>query len=87
MHVKDSIVVRERKDTVWMERWRTEWTERTVTDTVIDRKVDTVCVVRTVNEHQDDGDRLLGGRTGWLVALVLLVVMVVYIVIKTFLKG
>lgn len=82
--VRDSIFVRVAADTVTMERWRTLWRERTLHDTVIVRTTDTVHETSTVEKLVEVPKK--GSSTGWLVAIVLFLVIVVYILIKTLLK-
>ena len=43
-HQRDSIHVRDRGDTVWIERWHTKYVERLRTDTLIEHRADTVAV-------------------------------------------
>ena len=42
--VTDSVVLREKGDTVWFEKWHTQWRERIVHDTVQHNRVDSVPV-------------------------------------------
>lgn len=42
--VLDSVVLREKGDTVWFEKWHTQWRERIVHDTVHHHRVDSVPV-------------------------------------------
>lgn len=44
IHVRDSIYVHDRGDTVWIERWHTKYVERLRTDTLIEHRTDTVAV-------------------------------------------
>jgi len=85
--VRETVIIRERPDTVTVERERTVWRERIVHDTVREHTTDTI--VETVEvERVVDPPRspLEGGRTGWTVALTLLGVIFIYMVIKHGLK-
>ena len=44
MMVRDSVYVREKGDTVWCYRWKTEYKSRWLTDTVIVERVDSLAV-------------------------------------------
>ena len=44
IHVLDSIYIKDRGDTVWIERWHTKYVERLLTDTLIEHRTDTVSV-------------------------------------------
>lgn len=44
IHVRDSIYIKDRGDTVWIERWHTKYVERLRTDTLIEHRADTVAV-------------------------------------------
>jgi hypothetical protein len=42
IYVQDSVIVREKADTVFVTRWRTEYRDRVVRDTVFESRVDSV---------------------------------------------
>lgn len=44
INVHDSIYIKDRGDTVWIERWHTKYVERLLTDTLIEHRTDTVSV-------------------------------------------
>ena len=44
INVHDSIYIKDRDDTVWIERWHTKYVERLRTDTLIEHQTDTVSV-------------------------------------------
>ena len=44
INVRDSIYIKDRGDTVWIERWHTKYVERLRTDTLIEHRTDTVSV-------------------------------------------
>lgn len=44
INVRDSIYIKDRGDTVWIERWHTKYVERLRTDTLIEHLTDTVSV-------------------------------------------
>ena len=75
----DSISVREKGDTVWMERWHTKYIEKTRTDTLYRAKTDSVPVPYTVEKKltrwqqakQDYG----GGAMGILACLIVLFIL------------
>ena len=85
--VRETVIIRERPDTVTVERERTVWRERIVHDTVREHTTDTIIktveVERVVNSPLPHSGR---GKTGWTVALTLLAVIVIYMVIKHGLK-
>ena len=87
--VRETVIIRERPDTVTVERERTVWRERIVHDTVREHTRDTVIrtveVERVVESPALAGTPLKGGA-GWTVALTLLAVIVIYMVIKHGLK-
>lgn len=62
--VRDSIVMKEKPDTVVVERWRVEWRERVHRDTVvrIERVTDTV--ERMVRPERDEPENGLGKPSG-----------------------
>ena len=83
--VRETVVIRERPDTVTVERERTVWRERTRHDTVTVTRTDTIVKTETV-EKVVEVPRAKGVGTGWTVALTLLAVIVIYMVIKYGLK-
>ena len=82
--IHDSIFIREGGDTVVRERWRTCWRDRIVHDTVRERVTDTIHETNTIEKVVQVSKK--GSFTGWLVAIVLFLIIVVYILIKTLLK-
>jgi hypothetical protein len=44
IHLHDSIYIRDKGDTIWIERWHTRWRDRTVHDTTYISKTDSVPV-------------------------------------------
>lgn len=42
IYLRDSVIVREKGDTLWVERWHTAWRERLVRDTVYRTHTDTL---------------------------------------------
>lgn len=73
--VRDSIVMKEKPDTVVVERWRVEWRERVHRDTVvkIERTTDTVVrnIIQQPTEHANREGRPIGwGMAAWLGVLV-----------------
>ena len=83
--VRETVVIRERPDTVTVERERTVWRERIVHDTVREHTTDTIIKTETV-EKVVEATPAKGVGTGWTVALTLLAVIVLYMVIKYGLK-
>ena len=53
IYAHDSIYVRERGDTVWIERWHTRWRERLLADTVYVAKCDTLTRMETITEYRE----------------------------------
>ena len=84
VYIRDSIYVREGADTVFLTRWRTVWRDRIVHDTVRERTTDTIRETRCVEKVVQVPTK--GGSAGWAVALALMLLIVVYILIKTLLK-
>lgn len=80
VYVFDSIVIREKPDTVIRERWRTLWREHVVHDTIYDRRTDTiketVCVERITKVPSSSG------KAGWVVAAVLFLLIIIQTLIK-----
>lgn len=83
--VRETVIIRERPDTVTVERERTVWRERIVHDTVREHTTDTIIKTETV-EKVVEATPAKGVGTGWTVALTLLAVIVLYMVIKYGLK-
>lgn len=44
IYLHDSIYIRDKGDTVWIERWHTAWREKLRIDTVLESRVDSVAV-------------------------------------------
>lgn len=82
--IHDSIIIREGGDTLVRERWRTCWRDRIVHDTVRERVTDTIHETNTVEKVVQVPRK--GSGAGWLVAIILFLIIVVYILIKTLLK-
>ena len=53
IYAHDSIYVRDRGDTVWIERWHTRWRERLLADTVYVAKCDTLTKTETITEYRE----------------------------------
>ena len=49
----DSIHVKEKGDTVLIEKWHTQWKERLLVDTVYKSKTDSIFVVKTIEKKQE----------------------------------
>ena len=84
VYIHDSIYVREGGDTVFLTRWRTCWRDRIVHDTVREHTTDTIRETRDVEKVVQVPTK--GSSAGWAVALALMLLIVVYILIKSFLK-
>lgn len=82
--VRETVIIREGPDTVTVERERTVWRERIVHDTVREHTTDTIIKTETVEKVVTVTQK--GGSTGWVVALTLLAVIVLYMVFKHGLK-
>lgn len=51
IYLRDSVIVREKGDTLWVERWHTAWRERLVRDTIYRTHTDTlVSITERVKE-------------------------------------
>lgn len=50
IHIIDSVIIKERGDTVWMEKWNTKCVERIHFDTIYRRFADTLVVERVVTQ-------------------------------------
>lgn len=44
IYVHDSISMREKGDTIWMERWHTRWRDRIQRDTIYENKTDSIAI-------------------------------------------
>jgi len=86
VYVHDSVYIREAGDTVFLTQWRVCWRERTVHDTVTERTTDTVRLTETVEVVKTVEVPEKSNNAGWVVALTLLVLITIYILIKTFLN-
>ena len=53
IYAHDSIYVRDRGDTVWIERWHTRWRERLLADTVYVAKCDTLTRTETITKYRE----------------------------------
>ena len=45
IYLRDSVIVREKGDTLWVERWHTAWRERLVRDTIYRTHTDTLVII------------------------------------------
>ena len=84
MFIHDSIFIREGGDTVVRERWRTCWRDRFVHDTVYERITDTIHETKTERTVVEVPTK--GSNAGWIVAITLFLLILVYILIKYFLR-
>ena len=82
-YVHDSVFVYV-GDTVVITRWRTSWRDRVIHDTVFKHTTDTVHETNDVEKVVQVPTK--GSSAGWAVALALMLLIVVYILIKSFLK-
>lgn len=82
-YVHDSVIVYI-GDTVEITRWRTSWRERIVHDTVIEHTTDTIVKTETVEKVVTKTSE--AGKVGWIVALALFSIILIYILIKILLK-
>lgn len=83
-YVHDSVYVIVTAERTEVTRWRTRWRDRTVHDTVMERVTDTIRETNTVEKVVQVPRK--GSGAGWLVAIILFLIIVVYILIKTLLK-
>ena len=83
-YVHDSIYIFVKGDTVRETCWRTLWREQTVHDTVIERHTDTIVKTETVEKVVTKTSE--DGKVGWIVALALFSIILIYILIKILLK-
>ena len=82
--VCDSVYVLVTQERTEVTRWRTQWRERTVHDTVVVHTTDTIRETRDVEKVVQVPTK--GSSAGWAVALALMLLIVVYILIKSFSK-
>lgn len=61
----DSISIREKGDTVWMERWHTKYIEKTATDTLYRSKTDSIPVPYPVEKQLTRWQQIKVGYGGW----------------------
>ena len=78
--IHDSIFIREGGDTVVLERWHTYYRDRIVHDTVFEHTTDTIVKTETVEKVVEVQKK--GSNAGWMVALTLFAVIVIYTLIK-----
>lgn len=78
-YVHDSVFVYV-GDTVVITRWRTSWRDRIVHDTVREHTTDTIIKTETVEKVVEVQKK--GSNAGWMVALTLFAVIVIYTLIK-----
>ena len=83
-YVHDSIYIYVKGDTVRETCWRTLWRERTVHDTVVERVTDTIVKTETLEKVVEVPRK--GSGAGWAVAVALFLLIILYILIKSFLK-
>ena len=71
--IRDSVIIREKGDTVYKDRWRTEWKERIIRDTV--NNTDTVYIEKEVfrerTEPPNDGNREL-------ILFLIIIIIIIY---------
>lgn len=82
-YVHDSVFVYV-GDTVLITRWRTSWRDRIIRDTVLKHTTDTIHDTNYVEKVVQVPTR--GSNAGWIVAIALFLLIVVYILIKCFLR-
>ena len=82
-YVHDSVIVYV-GDTVEITRWRTSWRERIVHDTVLEHRTDTI--IKRETEEKVVTKTSEAGKAGWIVALALFSIILIYILIKILLK-
>lgn len=84
IHVRDSVTLTLKGDTVWRDRWRTEYRDRRLTDTVYIHRSDTVTVIREVERELQGWDKFRYEAGGVAIALLVLAVAAgaVFLVIK-----
>lgn len=51
IHIHDSVIIREKGDTVMIEHWRTQWRDRLLRDTIYRSRVDSVQVPYPVEKQ------------------------------------
>ena len=80
----DSILVREKGDTVWFEKWHTKYIEKQIRDTLYSATHDTIPVICEVEKEvpaQLSSWQKLLIKAGYL-ALIALIACIIYIIIK-----
>ena len=82
--VRETVYVRDRPDTVTVERERTVWRDRTRHDTVVVRLTDTVRETVEVERAAPAPPPAKGGNTGWAVAAALFLLFLACILLKRF---
>lgn len=84
VHIHDSVYIREGGDTVYMTRWRTMWRDRLIHDTVHEHTTDTIRETKMEQTVVEVPKK--GSNAGWIVAIALFLLILVYILIKCFLR-
>ena len=79
--VHDSITIREKGDTVWMERWHTAYRDRLLTDTIYIERHDSINVPVPIEKPLSFSDRawIKVGKLGVMASAMVLVVILGYI--------
>jgi hypothetical protein len=81
IHVMDSIFVREKADTIWITKWRTEYREALRVDTFFVCKTDSVTNVVEVEKPLTSWQKFKLNSAGWILGI-FIVCLVIYILYK-----
>ena len=81
IHVMDSVFIREKADTIWITKWRTEYKEALRVDTFIVQQTDSVTNVVEVEKPLTSWQKFKLNTAGWILGI-FIVCLVLYILYK-----
>lgn len=70
--IRDSVIIREKGDTVFKDRWRVEWKERIIRDTV--NHTDTVYIEKEVFRERTEPPN--NGNNGLIICLITVIILI-----------
>lgn len=75
--IRDSVYIREKGDTIWLTKWRTEYRDRFIHDTIYITKTDSInTIVEVVKEKQLNWwQRFKLDAAGWIIATMIVAIL------------